>query len=75
MSTVTTYRTINTAQGVLGPFGVAYIHDAAKPFGVLKSHGQKEFCIGRFSTETKAKKFVKMRLSNLKFEAKQKEAA
>lgn len=69
MSTVTTYRVINTAQGVMGPFGLQYVHDAAKPFGVVRSNGIKEFCIGRFSTETKAKTFLKMRVYALKVAA------
>lgn len=59
---MTTYRTINTAQTVIGPFGIAYIHNAAKPFAVIKDTGSREFCAGRFSSEKLATQYTKAKL-------------
>lgn len=52
------FRIINTAETHLGPKGVRYVHDAARPFAVLFNKGQGEICALRCRTEQAAKAAV-----------------
>lgn len=61
---VITYEVINTAPGVPGPFGVVnYVHDGSRPHAVVRvTNGRRGLVIGRYSTDAKAKKFIRARL-------------
>lgn len=45
-----TFRIINTREAV-GPNGIRYVHDAARPFAVLFDKGRGEMCALRCPTE------------------------
>jgi hypothetical protein len=49
------FRTINTKDAHIGPNGVRYVHDAARPWAVLRNSRHGEICVGRYSTEKAAK--------------------
>ena len=53
-----TYRIINTREAIEGPHGIRYMHDAARPFAVLRNTGKREVCAGRFSTERAAESAI-----------------
>ena len=53
-----TFRIINTRDSIAGPFGIPYIHDAARPFAVLFTAPRGETCCGRYSNEADAKRAV-----------------
>lgn len=55
------YRVIHTGASVPGPHGFVYMHDAARPFAVLRDVGRREICVGRYSTITAAKAFIRNR--------------
>jgi hypothetical protein len=59
------FRIINTAETHLGPKGIRYVHDAARPFAVLFASNHGEICALRCRTEDGAKaamaKFVAAR--------------
>jgi hypothetical protein len=52
------FRIINTAETHLGPKGIRYVHDAARPFAVLYNHKRGEICALRCRTEDGAKAAV-----------------
>jgi len=59
-----TFRIINTAVATnTGPNGIRYVHDAARPFAVLRAIGHGEICIGRYSAEKKARRAIAERTS------------
>lgn len=55
------YRIVNTAAPVAGPHGLNYVHDAARPWAVLRDVGHREICVGRYSTAKSAKALVRSR--------------
>lgn len=55
------YRIVNTANQIQGPHGLAYVHDAARPFAVLRDVGRREICVGRYSTIKVASALVRSR--------------
>lgn len=59
---ITLYRVINTAASVQGPHGLAYVHDASRPWAVLYNRGRSEICVGRYSQEKLAYRYVKGKL-------------
>jgi hypothetical protein len=54
-----TLRIVNTKDALTGPFGTRYVHDAARPWAVLRTTGRGEICIGRFASERLAKAAVR----------------
>lgn len=62
VSTDMTLRIINTREAIEGPHGIHYVHDAARPFAVLRNTGKQEICAGRFSTEKAAKDAIANRI-------------
>jgi hypothetical protein len=56
------YRIINTREAIEGPHGICYVHDAARPFAVLRHAGAQEICVVRYSTEKAAKSFIQSRI-------------
>jgi hypothetical protein len=53
--TLTDFRIINTQDAHIGPRGVRYVHDAARPFAVLFNSNRGEICSARCATEERAK--------------------
>jgi hypothetical protein len=46
----TEYRVVYTASPVAGPHSLNYVHDAARPWAVLRDVGHREICVGRYPT-------------------------
>jgi hypothetical protein len=57
-----TLRIVNTKDALAGPFGTRYVHDAARPWAVLRTATSGEICIGRFASERLAKAAVRRRV-------------
>lgn len=53
-----TYRIVNTAHQIMGPHGTRYVHDASRPWAVLRGTDHRESCVGRFSQEKYAKRLI-----------------
>lgn len=63
------YRVIHTGvTNATGPAGLRYVHDAARPWAVLKTVGTREFCAGRYSQEKLAKRYIRGKLAANKLE-------
>jgi hypothetical protein len=50
------FRIVNTKDGLTGPIGIRYVHDAARPFAVLFTNQRlgREQCVLRCPTEAAA---------------------
>jgi len=48
------FRIINTTEPHVGPRGVRYVHDAARPFAVLFASNRGEICSARCATMERA---------------------
>lgn len=62
------YRVINTAKENenAGPHGLKYVNDASRPWAVLRNRGRSEICVGRYSQEKLAKRYVSGKLAAIK---------
>lgn len=52
------FRIIDTAETHIGPNGVRYIHDAARPFAVLFASNRGEICSARCATMKRAREVM-----------------
>lgn len=52
------FKIVDTKTAPVGPTGIRYIHDAARPFAVLFDKGLGEMCVGRYSNEAGARAAV-----------------
>ena len=53
-----TFRIINTKDAHVGPKGIRYVYDAARPFAVLFNSNRGEICALRCATEQAAQSAV-----------------
>lgn len=65
---ITLYRVVNTAPNVRGPHGLNYMHDASRPWAVLRNRGRSEICVGRYSQEKLAYRYIRGKLAQNRLE-------